>query len=530
MSDPNRIGRNARDRRAWQPRSNKWLIAIVVTFAAFMEILDTTIVNVSLTHIAGAMSVSYDDATWSLTSYLVANGVVLTISGWLARVCGRKRYFLICVAMFAVASMLCGLAQNLTELILARTVQGFFGGGLQPTQQAILLDTFGPSQRTRAFGLTAVATVVAPAIGPALGGWITDNYSWPWIFFINIPVSALTFFGVMHLVDDPPWTRAQGLRHIDIVGLSLIALGRGCLQIMMDRGEEEDWFSSHFILAFACLAALGILGAVAWLLYERRLVINIRVLGDRNFAMASILMAAMAFLLYGSVVALPQLAQQVLGYDSTLAGLVLSPGAALLIILIPMVGRLQRIVPTKYVIAAGFFILGSAMFYSHRLAPDVSFNELMIMRAAQAAGLAFLFAPLTTIAFVNISREDNGDASALFTMFRNVSGSMGISLTTALIVDRTQVRMAHLVPHLTPLDQGYMTTLQQYQQALVTQGGHATSTIVQTASGLIYQTFQSQAAILAYTDIFAIGGILAFCVVPIALFLTRTGGESSSTV
>ena len=246
------------DKGQWQPSSNKWLIAVVVTLAAFMEILDTTIVNVSLTHIAGSMSVSYDDATWSLTSYLVANGVVLTISGWLARVLGRRRYFLICVAMFAVASAACGLSRNLFELIVARTVQGFFGGGLQPTQQAILLDTFGPAQRTRAFGLTAVATVVAPAIGPALGGWITDNYSWPWIFFINIPVGVLTFFAVMHLVEDPPWTRARGLARIDVIGLSLITLGLGCLQIMMDRGEDDDWFGSNFILLFAALAALGI--------------------------------------------------------------------------------------------------------------------------------------------------------------------------------------------------------------------------------------------------------------------------------
>jgi len=377
------------DKGQWQPSSNKWLIAVVVTLAAFMEILDTTIVNVSLTHIAGSMSVSYDDATWSLTSYLVANGVVLTISGWLARVLGRRRYFLICVAMFAVASAACGLSRNLFELIVARTVQGFFGGGLQPTQQAILLDTFGPAQRTRAFGLTAVATVVAPAIGPALGGWITDNYSWPWIFFINIPVGVLTFFAVMHLVEDPSWTRARGLARIDVIGLSLITLGLGCLQIMMDRGEDDDWFGSNFILLFAALSALGILGAIAWLLYEKRPVVNIRVLGDRNFAMASILMAAMGFLLYGTAVAIPQLAQQVLGYDATLAGLVLSPGAALLIILIPIVERLQRVVPTKYIIATGFFILGSAMFYSHRLTPNVSFNELVIMRAAQAAGLAF---------------------------------------------------------------------------------------------------------------------------------------------
>ncbi len=513
---------------AWQPRGNKWVIALVVTLAAFMEILDTTIVNVSLRYISGSLSVSYDESTWSLTSYLVANGIVLTISGWLGSVLGRRRYFLICVAMFAAASLLCGLSQNLWELILFRSLQGFFGGGLQPTQQSILLDTFGPAQRTRAFGLTAVATVVAPAIGPTLGGWISDNYSWRWIFFINVPVGAFTFLAVAHLIEDPPWTRPRGLRHTDVVGLSLIALGLGSLQVMMDRGEIEDWFGSSFIIAFACLAALGILGAIAWLLYAHRPVINLRVLGDRNFAVASLLMAVMAFILYGSVVALPQLMQQQLGYTATLAGLVLSPGALLVILLIPIGASVQRVVPTKYVIAFGFVVAGSAMLYSHQLTPDVSFRELVIMRMAQSAGLAFLFAPLSTLAFVNIGREDRGDASALFTMFRNVSGSIGIAATTALIMELTQSHLAHFAPHLTPLDPGYAALLERYQQTLVGQGGHVAGTVGPTAEGLIYQASLNQAAILSYVDLFAIAGVLAFCAVPLAFFLSSRMGEAGS--
>ncbi len=510
----------------WQPSGNKWLIAVVVTLAAFMEILDTTIVNVSLRHIAGGMSVSYDDATWTMTSYLVANGVVLTISGWLARVLGRKRYFLICLAGFTAASVLCGLSASLGQIVIARAVQGFFGGGLQPTQQSILLDTFGPAQRARAFGLTAVATVVAPAIGPALGGYITDTYSWPWIFFINIPVGTLAFFAVCQLVEDPPWTRARGLCEVDAIGISLIALGLGCLQVTMDRGEDADWYGSEFVRVFASLAVVGLLGAVAWLLYAKKPVINIRVLADRNFAMASALMAAMACILYGSVVLLPELAQTVLGYDATLSGMLLSPGAALLIVLIPLAERLQRLIKTKYVIAVGFGILSFSMFYSHRVPPDVGFDELVFMRALQAAGLAFLFAPLTTIAFANISRQDNGDASALFTMFRNVSGSVGISITTAMITQRTQIRMAHLAPHMTPLDQGYAATLRQYQQA-VTDYGHHTGAPGRSALGLLYQTFLSQASVLAYADLFTYGGIAALCVIPFTLLLTgKVGGRA----
>jgi DHA2 family multidrug resistance protein len=511
------------ERSGWRPRHNKWLIAVVVTLAAFMEVLDTTIVVVSLRHIAGTMSVSYDDATWSLTSYLVANGIVLTISGWLARVFGRRRYFLLCIAMFTVCSFFCGISESLSQLILARLAQGFFGGGLQPTQQAIVLDAFEPAQRGRAFAVTAIATVVAPVIGPTLGGWITDNYSWRWVFFINIPVGALTFFAIMHLVEDPPWARAQRIK-TDIVGLTLISLGLGCLQITMDRGEDEGWFGSNFILFFATLAAVSIFGAIAWLLYAKRPVINIRVFKDNNFAIASVLMAAMAGILYSSATIIPNLAQQALGYDATLAGLVISPSAVLVMMLIPIISFAQRLVPIKYIIAFGFLLLGLSMFYSHnRLTPDISYSELVILRSSQAAGLAFLFAPLGTIAFANISREDNGDATALFTMFRNVSGSIGISLSTAMIVERTQARMAHLAPHATPLDLGFVSTLQQYQQSLLAQG-HAGATTGSTALGLLYQTFRGQAAILAYTDIFAFCGIMAFGVAPFAFLLCNQKG------
>jgi DHA2 family multidrug resistance protein len=504
----------------WKPRTNRWLLALVVTLAAFMEVLDTTIVNVSLPHIAGTMSVSYDDATWTLTSYLVANGIVLTIAGWLSRVLGRKCYFLICIGMFVVCSFLCGIADNLVMLILARLAQGFFGGGLQPTQQSIIVDTFEPAQRGRAFALTAVAMVVAPVIGPTVGGWITDNYSWRWIFFINLPVGAIAFFAVMHLLDDPPWARRQTSAGFDAVGLSLIAIGLGSLQIMMDRGEDEDWFSSNVICIFAALAFFGILGAILWLLHAPKPVVNIRVLADRNFALCSILIVIMAMVLYGSAVVIPQLAQQVLGYTATLAGLVLSPGALLLSVLIPLVSRLQLVMPTKYIVTFGYVVLGMGMVYSHRLTPDISFNALVIMRTAQAAGLAFLFAPLTTMAFARIRREDNADASALFTMFRNVSGSIGISLAIAMITERTQVRMAHLSAHTTPLDLGFVTTLQQYQQALLAQG-HSAASSGQTALGLLYRGFRQQASVLAYTDIFAVCAILAFCAVPVALLLAR---------
>jgi DHA2 family multidrug resistance protein len=294
---------------AWKPAANPWLIAIVVTLAAFMEVLDTTIVNVALPHIAGTMSASYDEATWTLTSYLVANGIVLPISGFFGRVLGRKRYFMVCIVAFTICSLLCGIATNLMQLIVFRLLQGFFGGGLQPNQQSIILDTFPPEQRSRAFSISAIAIVVAPVMGPTLGGWITDNFSWRWVFLLNVPVGIVTSLAVMQLVEDPPWRNQNGGKvSIDYIGITLIAVGLGCLQVMLDRGEDDDWFSSPVIRTFGVLAVAGIVGAIYWLLYTKKPVVNLACMKDRNFALGCLTMAGFAMMLYGSAVLVPQLA------------------------------------------------------------------------------------------------------------------------------------------------------------------------------------------------------------------------------
>jgi len=496
----------------WRPAGNPWLIAVVVTLAAFMEVLDTTIVNVALPHIAGTLSVSYDEATWALTSYLVANSIVLPISAFFGRILGRKRYFVICIIAFTVCSFLCGIATSLPQLIVFRVAQGFFGGGLQPNQQSIILDTFPPAQRGRAFSLTAIATVVAPVLGPTLGGWITDSFSWRWVFFINVPVGVLTAFGVMSLVEDPPWVKKAKVS-IDYIGISLITLTFACLQIMLDRGEDEDWFSSPSIRTFAALAAVGGATAVGWLLYAPKPVVDLRVLKDRNFALGCCAIAVFAVVLYGSAVLIPQLAQQHLGYTATLAGLVLSPGAIAIILLIPLVGLAMPHVQTRYLLGIGFLLMGCGLLYSRNIAPDVDFIHLVLMRAAQAAPLAFLFVPASVLAYQSVPQRLQGDAAALFTMFRNVAGSVGISVSTAIITSRTQTHMAYLSTHLSQSNANFSNTLSQLTSA-IRNLGTAAGDATQVALDRTYQTLIAQAGLLAYMDVFLYCALLAFAYFP----------------
>ncbi len=514
-------GSQAKD---WKPKFNPWLIAVVVTLAAFMEVLDTTIVNVSLPYIAGDLASSYDDATWTLTSYLAANGIVLTISGWLSRVLGRKRYFMICIGMFTVCSFLCGISDNLPELIIFRLLQGFFGGGLQPNQQSIILDTFPPERRSAAFGLTAIATVVAPVLGPTLGGYLTFDYSWRWVFFINVPVGIFTLFAVAYLVEDPPWARRQKAG-LDAVGLTLITIGFGCLEVMADRGEDDDWLGSSFIRLMALGAVVGILGAIGWLLTTKRPVVNLRVLADRNFALGCLMVGALGIVLYSAAVVIPQLAQQVLGYNAILAGLILSPGALVIIALIPWVGRLLRVVPTRYLIALGFFLMGCALVYSSSLNPQIDFRTLVYIRCAQTAALAFMFVPISTIAYATVPRALNGDASALFTMSRNVLGALGISIANSQVTERTQVREAYLAHWATPFRPPFEAYLQRYR-TLAQAGGVPTSQLNAGAMHNALQQFRMQAQVLAYNDVFSIVAILSFLIVPLCfLFSPVVGGK-----
>jgi len=509
------------DHASWKPKSNPWLIAVVVTLAAFMEVLDTTIVNVALPHISGAMSASYDEATWTLTAYLVSNGIVLPISAYFSKLLGRKRYFLICIGAFTVCSLLCGLATDLWQLIVFRVLQGFFGGGLQPNQQSIILDTFPPEQRGRAFSISAVAIVVAPVIGPTLGGWITDNLTWRWVFLINVPIGVITTIAVMEFVEDPPWEQKKDRKELglDFIGIGLIALGLGCLQVFLDRGEDDDWFKSGFITTFAILSAVGMVGAIFWLLYAKKPVVDVRVLKDKNFALGSICNVGFAAILYGSAVLVPQLAQQQLGYTATLAGLVLSPGALMIVAIIPIVSKLMPIVQTRHLVGFGFLLMACALFYTHHLVPNIDFKTLTIMRSSQSIAIAFLFVPITTLAYLTLKASENADASALFTMFRNVAGSIGISLATAAIVERTQANMAHMVVHMTPLNPNYNDSIQRLTHTLMDMG-QTMQQAMTTATGLMYKEYISQSTILAYLDVFGAVAIFALCFVPVTFFFS----------
>jgi MFS transporter, DHA2 family, multidrug resistance protein len=501
--------------KSWRPGANPWLIAVVVAMAAFMEVLDTSIANVALPYMAGNLSASNDESTWVLTSYLVSNAIVLPITGWFASAVGRKRFFMMCLVIFTLSSLLCGIASSLGMIIVFRVLQGAGGGGLQPMAQAILADTFPPQQRGLAFALYGITAIIAPTIGPTLGGWITDNYTWRWIFFINLPVGILALFLVFRLVEDPPWAKratGAGVR-IDYVGVALLILGVGALQLMLDRGQEDDWFGSQFILTLAIIAGVGLVGLVIWEWFSQNPIVEVRLFKNLNFLGANAMMFVLGIMLFSSLVMMPQFLQTLMGYTAESAGLVLSGGGVLLLFLMPIVGTLASKVQARYIIAFGWLALSAAMYYStQHLDLEISFGTASMMRIVQVFGLGFLFVPINLISYVGMPTEKSNSVAGLVNFMRNMGSSIGTSMVTTLIARRAQFHQVHLGAHTTLGQQQFAQVVRGLATRLATSGLDASRATSQ-AYDRLYRALIGQATTLAYIDtywVLAVGAGIMF--------------------
>ncbi len=505
---------------------NPWLVAVVISLATFMQVLDISIANVALRNIAGSLAAGVDESTWVVTSYLVASAVVLPISGWLSGVVGRKRFYMLCVATFTGASMLCALAPSLGMLIVFRVLQGLGGGGMAPSEQAMLADTFPARLRAQAFALYGVAVIVAPTIGPTLGGWLTDNYSWHWIFLINGPIGLLSLLLVGWLVTEPETLKrerreklAGGLR-VDWIGLLLIALVLGCLEVVLDKGEREDWFSSGFIVAFSAASVAAFVLVVPWELARDDPIVDIRLFGRRQFATANLMMLSLGAILFGTTQLIPQLLQLSFGYTATLSGLALMPGGLAMLVMMPLVGFTASHVAPKYLIGLGMALVPASMWHMMSLSPGADFSFFAWARVYQTIGLPFLFIPITAASYAGLPADKSSEASSLLNVSRNIGGSVGVSIAGTLLAQNTQVHQAYLTNHLVPSSPAYQAAVQHATATLAGQGLSA-SAAAKAAYGLIEQTLTQQATLLAYIDVFWGYALLGAILVPVAFILLR---------
>jgi DHA2 family multidrug resistance protein len=512
----------------WTGGRSPWLIAIVVTMATFMEILDTSIANVSLPHIAGNLSVSQDESTWVLTSYLVSNAVVLPISGWLSTRIGRKRFYMSCVAIFTLSSFLCGMAPSLGWLIFFRVLQGVGGGGLGPSEQAILVDTFAPAKRGMAMAVYGMAVVLAPAIGPTLGGFITDHFDWRWVFFINVPVGILSIFLTSRIVTDPPHLkdakRTQSTT-VDWVGLGLIATGLGTLEVVLDKGQELDWFHSSFIVGFSLVAAVTLVSFVLWELQHDNPIVDLKMFRRRSFAVSNMMMLCLGVALFGSTVLLPTYLQVLMGYTAQQAGMALSPGGLLIIAMLPMVGILIGKADPRLMAAFGFSVLsGSLFFMSRKLDLHMDFGTAVELRCIQSVGMAFLFVPIQTISYAGVPPQKNNQVSGIMNLSRNMGGDLGISFVTAFIARRSQQHQAILSLHTTAYDQQFQAGLAGMAAGMQRAGASAYEATHRATLGM-YRQLVVQSTQLAYLDALTALGVVAACMVPLVWLAQRPAGR-----
>lgn len=516
--------------QGWTGGHNPWTVALVVTMATFMEVLDTSIANVSLPHIAGNLSVSEDEATWVLTSYLVSNAVVLPISGWISTRVGRKRFYMACVMLFTASSFLCGLAPNLASLIFFRILQGIGGGGLGPSEQAILADTFPPRKRGMAFAVYGMAVVLAPAIGPTLGGYITDHYSWRWVFFINVPVGIASLLLSARILVDPPHL-VEAKKHvgpIDGMGLGLIALGLGSLEYVLDKGQEDDWFTSPVIVLFAAVALVALVAFVVWEWKQEHPVVEVKLFRSGSFAVTNLMMLVLGMALFGSTVLLPQYLQIWMGYSAEDAGMALSPGGVAVILLLPFVGRLVSRVDARYLIAFGFAVLAFAFHHmAATIYPGMDFRTAVWLRIEQSCGLAFLFVPINTLMYNAVPPEKNNQVSGIVNLFRNMGGDLGIAFVTTVIARRSQVHQAVLTADVARGSPILAQRVQGLARAFE-HSGIASAQAVKMAYGAIYGQVIKEAQTLAYLDVLALLAAFTALMVPAVLMTkkARPGGAA----
>jgi MFS transporter, DHA2 family, multidrug resistance protein len=506
----------------WHPKHNPWLIALTVTLATFMEVLDTSIANVALPHIAGTLGASQEEATWVLTSYLVSSAIILPISGWLSTRYGRKRFYMTCVTLFTICSLLCGLAPSLPLLILARVLQGLGGGGLAPSEQAILADTFPVEQRGQAFAVYGMAVVAAPAIGPTLGGWITDNFNWHWIFFINLPIGILSLLLSNRMVEDPPYLRKEREKEspIDRLGLALVAVGVGCLEFVMDKGQEKDWFSDHTITTMFILSLVALAFFVWWEWRHPDPIVDIRLLQNRNFGTAVGFQLILGSVLFSTTVLIPQFLQGLMGYTAERAGMALSAGALVLMVMMPVAGKLVSQMDARLMVSIGFLATALALYNMTRIDLDIGFGTIVLWRVFQVLGLSFIFIPISTLNYVGVPPGKNNQISSFSNFARNFGGSMGTALLTTFLTRTQQTHQSTLAANFVPGSPAYENFLAQTRAALMTAGQSAAQARV-AATGYAYQQLLRQSSILSYQNAFFVLSVVAAILVPLPFVMRR---------
>jgi MFS transporter, DHA2 family, multidrug resistance protein len=501
---------------------NKWIVAVTVMLPTLIEIVDTSVVNVSLDHIRGSLSAGIDESTWTITSYLVSNAIIIPMTGWLSRIFGRKRYLVFSISLFTLSSFLCGSSWNLQSLVVFRVLQGLGGGALQPLSQSILLETFPPIQHGMAMAIFGIGIMFGPIIGPLVGGWITDNWSWNWIFYINVPIGVISILMVLFFIVDPPYMERRRMK-IDTWGLVFLVIGLGCLQIVLDKGQREDWFSSTFILylGFASISSLILFVAVEF--FSENPIVNLRVFKSLSFSTGNLIMFFAFFNLFGSIVLLPIYLQTLMGYTSFLSGLVIGPGGIATMIAMPIAGKLVTKISPKAVLAFGLAVASYAVHLMGQFNLTADFSAIIWPRIILGVGMGFLFIPLTTVTMSSVPKEEMANATGIFNLLRNLGGSFGVASVTTFLARGAQFHQSRLVDHLTPFDRNLQQAVPSIS-AMLQQKGFASGLSDRGALGMIYKEVQRQASMLSFNDVFSYLSMMLVLILPLTLLMGRGKG------